>query len=93
MKKLKKVKRVLSILLTGLIGLNAISLTAIAESTDPALFIVNGYFIEVYVGDETDIVLPTEVNGVTMTSVRGNAFKDNTTITSIVIPEGYTYLA
>lgn len=93
MKKLKKVKRVLSILLTGLIGLNAISLTAIAESTDPALFIVNGYFIEGYVGDETDIVLPTEVNGVTMTSVRGNAFKDNTTITSIVIPEGYTYLA
>lgn len=73
--------------------MNAISLTAIAESTDPALFIVNGYFIEGYVGDETDIVLPTEVNGVTMTSVRGNAFKDNTTITSIVIPEGYTYLA
>ena len=93
MKKLKNFQRILGVLLTGFIALNSISFTAIAESTDPALFIIDSYTLKGYVGDETDIVLPTEVNGVTITTIWGNAFKDNIAITSIKIPEGYTTLA
>ena len=93
MRKLKKVKRILGVLLTGLIVLNSISFTAIAESTDPELFIIDSYTLKGYVGNETDIVLPEEVNGVTITTVWGNAFKDNTAITSIKVPESYTTLA
>ena len=93
MKKLKNFQRILGVLLTGFIALNSISFTAIAESTDPALFIIDSYTLKGYVGDETDIVLPTEVNGVTITTVWGNAFKDNTAITSIKVPESYTTLA
>ena len=93
MKKLKNFQRILGVLLTGLIVLNSISFTAIAESTDPELFIIDSYTLKGYVGDETDIVLPTEVNGVTITTIWGNAFKDNIAITSIKIPEGYTTLA
>ena len=93
MKKLKNFQRILGVLLTGLIVLNSISFTAIAESTDPELFIIDSYTLKGYVGNETDIVLPEEVNGVTITTVWGNAFKDNTAITSIKVPESYTTLA
>lgn len=41
----------------------------------------------------TDIVFPTTYNGKPVTMINGSAFRDNTAITSIVIPDSYTSLA
>lgn len=41
----------------------------------------------------TDLVFPETYNGKPVTMINGSAFKDNTTITSIVIPDSYTSLA
>ncbi len=38
----------------------------------------------------TDIVLPSDYNGLPVTSVAENAFKENTTLTSVVIPDSVT---
>ena len=38
----------------------------------------------------TDLVFPENYNGKPVTLISSDAFKDNTTITSIVIPDGYT---
>lgn len=96
MKKIKKcMKRILGIILTGLIFVNAISFTVLAED-DKSVWIVNSFDaaqLDGYTGTETDITLPTEVNGVPMTVIGLSAFNYNSLFTSIVVPEGYTTLS
>ena len=43
-----------------------------------------------YNGTGGDIVIPSEINGVTITAIGESAFKGNTTITSVVIPDTIT---
>ena len=90
MKKLKNFKRILGILLTGLIGINAIGFTV--SATDPKVFTYIDSKITGYTGTDTDIVFPAEIDGVTMTSINSKLFYGNTSITSVVIPDNYTDL-
>ena len=92
MKKLKMIRRVFSTILTGLVGLNAIGFTAVAENTDPSYFTTQNENIIGYTGTDVNITLPLEINEVQITGILGSAFKNNTTIESIIIPEGYTYI-
>ena len=43
-----------------------------------------------YNGTGGDVVIPSEINGVTITAIGASAFKGNTTITSVVIPDTIT---
>ena len=44
-----------------------------------------------YNGTDTDIVIPKEVEGYTVTAIQTNAFKEMD-IESVVIPEGVTFI-
>ena len=92
MKKLKNFQRILGVLLTGLIGLNVVGFTATAEDESVWGATDNGELIS-YTGTETDVALPTTINGVSMLIVGGYVFNNNSSITSITIPEGYTTLS
>ncbi|MCD8049335.1 MAG: leucine-rich repeat protein [Clostridia bacterium] len=43
-----------------------------------------------YSGSETDVVIPTEIDGIKITAIAESAFKNNTAITSVVVPNGVT---
>lgn len=92
MKKLKNFQRILGVLLTGLIGLNVVGFTATAEDESVWGATDNGELIS-YTGTETDVALPTTINGVSMLIVSGYVFNNNSLITSVTIPEGYTTLS
>ena len=87
--KIKKIiKRIVSITLIGLIGLNAIGFTV--NATDTTLFTYSNSTINGYT--EIDIELPAEIDGVTMTTIMASTFRGNSLITSVIVPEGYTSL-
>ena len=89
--KIKKIiKRIVSITLIGLIGLNAIGFTV--NATDTTLFTYSNSTINGYTGTEIDIELPAEIDGVTMTTIMASTFRGNSLITSVIVPEGYTSL-
>lgn len=46
--------------------------------------------IEAYFGSETDLIIPTKIRGITVKGVSTGAFKDNTTIHSVALPETAT---
>lgn len=50
----------------------------------------NSYKLVSYIGSSTDVIIPTEYNGIPITRIEANCFKGNTTISSVVIPEGVT---
>jgi len=75
--------------------ISSLSVSSIAEatdSTDPSYFTYDGSTITGYTGTETDIVLPTEINGTKMTEMSGT-FYNNSSVVSVVVPEGYTSLS
>ena len=43
--------------------------------------------IDSYTGTETEITIPAEIDGKPVTEIANNAFKDNTTITSVFLPD------
>ncbi len=91
-----KIKKMIAGVLSTVMIISSLSVSSIAEatdSTDPSFFAVQTSMITGYTGSETDIVFPTEINGVTMTEIGGSAFRNNTAITSVVIPEGYDNLS
>ena len=45
-----------------------------------------------YVGDETDVVIPAEIRGHRVRYVWGAAFRENTDIVSVTVPEGVEYI-
>ena len=47
-----------------------------------------GLKITSYEGSEKDVVIPNEIDGYKVSAIGKHAFKDNTTMTSVVIPEG-----
>lgn len=50
----------------------------------------NSYKLVSYIGTGENVVVPTEYNGLPITKIEANCFKGNTTIKSVVIPEGIT---
>ncbi|MBR6535162.1 MAG: leucine-rich repeat protein, partial [Clostridia bacterium] len=50
----------------------------------------NDVYITSYKGEETQISLPAAFGEYTVTAIADGAFKGNETITSVVIPSGYT---
>lgn len=50
----------------------------------------NSYKLVSYIGTGANVVVPTEYNGLLITKIEANCFKGNTTIKSVVIPEGVT---
>ena len=93
MKKLRGLKRLLGVILTGLIGFNAIGFTAMAEDESVwEAHTTTPNALNKYSGTDTDLTLPTTINGVTMTEIIMRLFKGNTSITSVIIPENYTII-
>ena len=45
-----------------------------------------------YIGNDTEITLPTEINGKVVTSVDANAFANNTNLTKVTVPENISYI-
>ena len=45
-----------------------------------------------YIGDQTDVVIPAQIEGQPVQEVGSNTFKDNANIVSVVIPEGVTQI-
>ena len=59
--------------------------------TDESYFTINNNGgITKYTGTETNVVIPSTINGINVTRIEANAFKNNTSITSVVIPKGVT---
>lgn len=50
----------------------------------------NSYKLVSYIGTATDVVIPAKYNGGAITEIYRSCFKDNTSITSVKIPEGVT---
>ncbi len=97
-------KRIASIILSGAMLVTTFvgaSTTANATSTfcetDDNGYKFNTYHdgtaeIIGYDGSETEIVIPDTINNCTVTSICYSAFADNTTITSVTIPETVTFI-
>ena len=45
-----------------------------------------------YVGSATNVEIPDTINGIKVTAIGSEAFKGNTSIQSVVIPEGVTFI-
>ena len=92
---MKNIKKSVSILLTVLMLLSAAvtaPVTAGAATSGAWSYSVDGDKASItgYSGDGGDITIPSVIEGYTVTSIADNAIKDNTTITSIVIPDTVT---
>lgn len=81
------------IMILGILTASVISSSAIVEIDDGDFSFVKNtdgtYSLYKYYGDDTDIVLPTTALGKPVTAIYSHAF-DESEITSVVIPEGYT---
>ncbi|MBP3329212.1 MAG: leucine-rich repeat protein [Clostridia bacterium] len=80
--------------LSGLVGLDLPDLFNIeskALTSGNWIYNISGSnaVITGYSGAETDIIFPSTLNGYKVTEIAKYSFKENTDITSIVIPEGY----
>ena len=82
----------------GSIAIQNTANTIVASASEEVLTPTNeSYFtinnngaITKYTGTETNVVIPSTINGINVTRIEANAFKDNTSITSVVIPKGVT---
>ena len=50
----------------------------------------NGITITSYFGNETQLTIPSQILGLPVKTIRGNAFRNNTNITSVTIPNSVT---
>ncbi len=62
----------------------------VTEASDFTYSVLEDGTIEItgYTGEATDVIIPAEIDGMTVTTVSG--FYQNTRVTSVVIPEGVT---
>ena len=82
----------------GSIAIQNTANTIVASASEEVLTPTNeSYFtinnnggITKYTGTETNVVIPSTINGINVTRIEANAFKNNTSITSVVIPKGVT---
>lgn len=67
-----------------------IDYSVVPMSDETEEYSVSGSTITKYNGTGGEVVIPQEINGVTITAIGASAFKGNTTITSVVIPNTIT---
>ena len=73
-----------------------------AETPEPIILSYNGYqyeitendtvYIRSYTGEDTEIVIPSEIDGAPVTHLSANAFSGNKAITSVTIPGSITQI-
>ncbi len=62
-----------------------------ANSTEADLYDISSTgLIQGYFGEETDLIIPKKVRGITVRGISSSAFKDNSTIRSISLPDTTT---
>ena len=94
--KTTKIRRLLSVLLACLFCAGAIPLSALTVSAGGAYdgFIYGIYYGEAYIngysGESSDVVIPSEINGYTVTNINYSAFYNNTVIESVTMPDTIT---
>ena len=94
---MQRTRKFLSIILSVMMVLSVFPITASAlTSGDWTYEIISEANqtaqITGYTGTETELKIPSTINGYKITTIANNAFRDNTTITSAIIPEGITTL-
>ena len=105
---IKRASRALALILSLMLMLTMTTVPALAAdggttvaATDPSLFDYydNGdgtIYIEGYNGDDkdtmTELVIPEEIDGESVTVIGWNAFEGCTSLTSVTIPESVTYI-
>lgn len=92
----KPLKTILCILLGVLLMLMPVNFGAMAEDGEEFLYNGNIYY-QINELDEivitrsrasvTEAVIPAEIDGMTVTEIRGSAFRDRTRLTTVVIPD------
>ena len=77
-------------------GFAIVQITVVTQEEYEEYERLNAYTIDssgvitAYTGLETKLVIPAEINGVKVTGIDSGAFRNNTGLTSVVIPEGVT---
>lgn len=63
-----------------------------ADAADGFVYVSNGseICIKLYEGNNPEVVIPSEIDGLPVTQIHPSTFKGNQTITSVVLPEGMT---
>lgn len=92
---MKKTKIITSFIVLMLLVCLAIpGMTTFAKTTDNGLVysVVNGNSVKItgYIGEETEIVIPSEIDGYPVTSIGGSAFCDYYELTRITLPDTVT---
>ena len=67
--------------------------TIIAETSE-YLYAINDDYIEItgYLGNGTDVIIPEQIEGIPVTRIDGEAFRDNVNIKSVSMPDSITYI-
>lgn len=68
---------------------DAEEVNAVSDVSDFAYTVLNGTYCQVtgYTEEESEIRIPSEIDGYIVQSIAGSAFKNNTTLTTVVFPE------
>ena len=94
-------KRILSLLLTLVLLVSILPMTAHAEELDNGLVYKihedHKYYgdhaeITGYVGNATEVVIPAQIDGYPVTIIGYDAFLDCSSLTNIVIPDSVTHI-
>lgn len=102
---MKKVKRLTAVILSALMVASAFSALPVSAATvDNSTSVVSGddndyrcFFLDdgtleisEYVGSDTDVIIPNEINGTAVTSIGKYVFSYNSNIDSVTIPDSVT---
>lgn len=85
----------ISVLTAFILCLSAVPISALSASVSDSNYeysLLEGDTAEItnYVGTESEITIPFELDGYAVTSIGDDAFYSNSTITSVIIPNGVT---
>ena len=93
---MKNTKRFISLFLSLLLLMGAVAVSFIgafadnASNPDDFIFDSSGHAIIGYNGPGGEVVIPEQINGNIISNIAGDGFAENTTITSVVIPDSVT---
>lgn len=75
--------------LTEVVEQSSELISAQSEVADFTYNVLNGTYCEItgYTGSDTEITIPSEIEGYIVQSIANSAFQDNTTLTTVAFPE------
>ena len=87
---MKKIVLVLTVLVLALLCVGLTS-CASSENYDGFLCVLDKttdtYTLTAYIGSETELNVPSTLNGKTVSAIGGSAFRNNTKLTKVTLPE------